>query len=364
MTNYFRTDGWVKSVTGAAVPGAQVFVCLQPANQTVPPTPLASVFSDVNGLVPITQPIITDGFGHYDFYAPAAVYTIIVALGGVIQQVYVDQSVGGASGTSGGGGTALILQVNGTPNANQLLLNLQGQNSVAVSDAGNGTISIAGSVFQVNGLNNTLQTKVNLISGTGITLTADALGGVTVTNSSPGTVPAGANVITMPSLNFTTNFPASTTNTANSSGATNTFVQYVPGNSLHSTPSSWKVSITTSSASTTVTLKVVKCAVGSNVVISSTDITFNGGQVSPTLSPAGQYTSDTINLALSTGFDYFFLLNSSTGLIMILAAATATYGTASGVYIEPSNMIGQSTLTFTGGSLQSGKSILYSFNAV
>lgn len=144
-TNYFRTDGWVKTAQGPAVPGAQIYICTQPANSTVlPPTPLANIFSDVNGLVPITQPIITDGFGHYDFYAAAAVYTIVVGLGGIVQQVYVDQSVGGASGTEGGGGTALILEVNGTQTVQQLLQNLTGAGTVSVASDNDGNVTITG----------------------------------------------------------------------------------------------------------------------------------------------------------------------------------------------------------------------------
>jgi hypothetical protein len=164
-----------------------VYVCLQPANiASLPPTPLANIFSDVNGLVPITQPIISDGFGHYNFYAAAGVYTVVVGLAGIVQQVYPDQSIGGASGTQGGG-TALNLQVNGAPNSNQLLLNLVGQNSVSVVDAGNGTVNITGSVFQTNGVTNTLQTTLNLKNGPNITLTPDALGGVTINALSGGT---------------------------------------------------------------------------------------------------------------------------------------------------------------------------------
>jgi len=93
-TQFFRNDGWVKSQQGVAVPGAQIYVCSQPANSTVPPTPLAAIYSDNAGLSPITQPIITDGFGHYDFYALSGLYTVIVALGGTIQQTYTDQLVG------------------------------------------------------------------------------------------------------------------------------------------------------------------------------------------------------------------------------------------------------------------------------
>lgn len=104
MPNYFRNDGFVKSTLGPAVPGAQIFVCDQPANipaglsAVAPnPTPLATIYSDPDGLVPITQPILTDGFGHYDFYVLPGTYDVSVYLGGKLQQEYPDQSIGVSS---------------------------------------------------------------------------------------------------------------------------------------------------------------------------------------------------------------------------------------------------------------------------
>ena len=68
ITNYFRMDGWVKSAQGPAIPGAQIYVCTQPANTVaLPPSPLANIFADVNGLVPITQPIPVS-YTHLDVY--------------------------------------------------------------------------------------------------------------------------------------------------------------------------------------------------------------------------------------------------------------------------------------------------------
>lgn len=156
MPTLFRSDGWVKSATGPAVPGAQIYVCTQPANTVPPevvrngpvqafaPTPLADLFSDPNGLVPITQPIITDGFGHYDFYAAADLYTLVVMNAGAVQQVYPDQSVGGlGTGTNstnliagtniqiignvisatGSSGPTLAIKINGSPVTSQTVLN-------------------------------------------------------------------------------------------------------------------------------------------------------------------------------------------------------------------------------------------------
>ena len=98
MSTYFRSDGWVKSSQGSAIPGAQVFVCLQPANAPTtlsagPPSPLADVFSDPDGLVRITLPCVCDGFGHYNFYILPQFFTLLIYNAGRLQQVYPDQYV-------------------------------------------------------------------------------------------------------------------------------------------------------------------------------------------------------------------------------------------------------------------------------
>ena len=114
MSTFLRFDGWVKTALGQAVAGAAVFICDQPANVTQPvdakgrpvrtwqPTPQSTIFADVNGLIPITQPIMTDGFGHYDAYIASGAYTIIVMDMGKLQQVYLDQvPMGGTPGIAG-----------------------------------------------------------------------------------------------------------------------------------------------------------------------------------------------------------------------------------------------------------------------
>lgn len=111
---FWREDGFVKGTLGPAVPGAQVFVVQQPAN--VPssltaanptPTPLQPVFSDPNGLVPVTQPMLTDGFGHYDFYVTPGTYTVAIYLNGVLSQFYPDQSFGLATSPTAGTGITI-----------------------------------------------------------------------------------------------------------------------------------------------------------------------------------------------------------------------------------------------------------------
>lgn len=124
----YRYDTWVKAATGPAISGAQVWVCNQPANTAAtPPSPLASIFADSGGLVPISQPLLTDGFGHADFYAEPGLYTAVISLGGTIQQVYPDQSIGNVGTIGGGGGGtsgALTLYTNGAENPVQSVLNL------------------------------------------------------------------------------------------------------------------------------------------------------------------------------------------------------------------------------------------------
>ena len=214
MATYFRSDGWVKSALGAAVPGALIYVCApQPANVAfLPPTPLAPIFADPNGLVPIAQPILTDGFGHYDFYVGPGLYTVVVVNAGKVQEVYPDQSVGnvgtGTSNTSGlipgnnitiignvisaiGIPSGLALQTKGVPNVFQNLLNLSSSDlSVTVTDLGNGTVNLQVPVVAPPSISTLFQNIHGFsvsagvgagFTGTGITL----ISGSSVTTSAP-----------------------------------------------------------------------------------------------------------------------------------------------------------------------------------
>ena len=166
MANFFRSDGWVKTTLGPAVAGAQIYICLQPSNSAfLPPSPLALIYSDA-GLTPITQPIISDGFGHYDFYALPGLYTVIVAYGGKVQQVYPDQSIGGA-GT--GGSSPILLETNNTPNFNQNVLNLiQGSGiTIATDNLGNSTFTNIGT-GAVSGPTTTNQILITTSSTTSV----------------------------------------------------------------------------------------------------------------------------------------------------------------------------------------------------
>ena len=94
MAKFYRSDLWVKSALGQAIAGSLIYVCGQPCDFSwVPPTPLATIYSDVNGLVPITN-CVTDGMGHAFYYALSGFYTVVVVNGGKVQQTYQDQMVG------------------------------------------------------------------------------------------------------------------------------------------------------------------------------------------------------------------------------------------------------------------------------
>lgn len=174
---FYRYDSWVRSTLGASVPGAQVYVCTQPANVgAAPPSPLAAIYSDSGGLVPITQPMITDGFGHVNFYALPGLYTVVIAQAGLISQVYPDQSLGGVGTTGGGGGApamGLLLEVNGAQLSSQLQQNLLSGTGIALTDAGNGGVQFA----------NTGVTSITV--GAGLSASGST-GNILLTNTSTG----------------------------------------------------------------------------------------------------------------------------------------------------------------------------------
>jgi len=102
-----RRDDWLTDAQGRALAGAQVYYCTQPANVSiVPPSPLASVFSNIAGTA-TTNPQITDGFGHATAYAEnTLLYTIVYVhpLFGPNPVILTDQVFDSTAGTGGGGG--------------------------------------------------------------------------------------------------------------------------------------------------------------------------------------------------------------------------------------------------------------------
>lgn len=101
----FRGQGSVNSAQGPALDGVDVYVCTQPvtsAPDVIPPTPLATIFADAAGTIPLANPVQSDGLGNWFFYAATGVYTIVYndTLARIPTTVFPDQQV-----VSPGGGT-------------------------------------------------------------------------------------------------------------------------------------------------------------------------------------------------------------------------------------------------------------------
>lgn len=106
-----RFDTFARSVVGPSAAGAQVFLCLQPAvTNSLPPSPLAQLYSDPLGANPISQPLICDGFGHASCYVSSGTFTEVVVYGGMLVQVYPDQFISSTIAVQVNG-----LEVNGNP---------------------------------------------------------------------------------------------------------------------------------------------------------------------------------------------------------------------------------------------------------
>jgi hypothetical protein len=75
----FRIQGSVNSAQGPALDGVDIYICTQPAvTTTVPPSPLATLYTDSTGGTPLVQPVVTDGLGNWFCYAAAGTYTVVV----------------------------------------------------------------------------------------------------------------------------------------------------------------------------------------------------------------------------------------------------------------------------------------------
>ena len=73
-----RYDTIIINAIGEAVPGCNVYVCNQPANtSSIPPSPLATIYTDSTGNTVLPNPVQADGNGNVWFYAPVGVYTLV-----------------------------------------------------------------------------------------------------------------------------------------------------------------------------------------------------------------------------------------------------------------------------------------------
>ena len=99
-----RDDRYVTDAQGRALAGAQVYWCTQPASTASnPPSPLATIYTDIAGGTTEAQPVLTDGFGHaYAYMEDSVLYTVVVwhPLFGSLPVVLPDQSLSGSSGNA------------------------------------------------------------------------------------------------------------------------------------------------------------------------------------------------------------------------------------------------------------------------
>jgi hypothetical protein len=125
----YRYQGFWINPTGYAMSGGLVYVCTQPnsinpSNPTIPPSPLASLFTDSSGGTSLVNPVEVDGNGNFFFYAAPAAYTLVFfdPLGRMINPVVIPDievvSPGSGSVTSvglTGDGVCLASSVTGSP---------------------------------------------------------------------------------------------------------------------------------------------------------------------------------------------------------------------------------------------------------
>jgi hypothetical protein len=94
MSTYYRLDRWVQNALGNAIAGASVAICTQPANtSTQPPSPLATLYADPNGVTQISNPLTTDGYGHAYAYMEQDLYTVVIYSPRIATVVLQDQAV-------------------------------------------------------------------------------------------------------------------------------------------------------------------------------------------------------------------------------------------------------------------------------
>ena len=84
MSTFYRRDDWVTDALGNALSGSSVYVTSQPSaggvivnGVFVPPTPQVQLYADSAGVTPITQPVMTDGYGHAAYYTAQGTYQVL-----------------------------------------------------------------------------------------------------------------------------------------------------------------------------------------------------------------------------------------------------------------------------------------------
>lgn len=194
------------------------------------------------------------------------------------------------------------LEVNGVPISSQMLLDFVDSASVSFTNPSGGVVTATAggsSEFEVNGTPLTSQTVVNFQNSGSVAFSNPSAGIVTAT----ALVAAGTSVF--PIADVAWGNPASTFDAWPWTVATR-----IPGTSLTSFPSTWKISIEMLDNGGENLGAIQNCCVkrtlrDSTSVVDSTPITW-GGTASPTLG-IGVSKSDAITLALDANHDYYFM---------------------------------------------------------
>jgi hypothetical protein len=155
----FRRDDWVQDALGNALAGAQVYVCSQPATTSnIPPSPLVQLYADSAGATPITQPVLTDGYGHAFYYLASGTYTVVYYSQQIQTVILTDQNITSpvTSGWNNDGsnlgtitpapdGSTTVFTLSGTPTPpSSLLFAVNGLTQVVTRVSGNQvTLSVA-----------------------------------------------------------------------------------------------------------------------------------------------------------------------------------------------------------------------------
>lgn len=210
---------------------------------------------------------------------------------------------------AGGGGGAILLQTDSVDNGSQVKLNLVGGTGVSLTDNTTGTITIdssGGITLETDGSMNGDQTFLNLTSGTGISL-GESSGVVTITSTAESVLQQKS-VIEVTTLSGTTAIPAD-----------NTFPQKTEGDQY--------LSLTFSPARTASTIRIEVQAMLSTTA--ATDI-ITGALFLPSFNDAiaaVPVTTTTANQLVQLSIVAFLTLGSTSSTTVTFRAGTSNSGT-------------------------------------
>jgi hypothetical protein len=205
----------------------------------------------------------------------------------------------------------LTLEVNSVLAGSQTLLNLNAGSGITLTDNGSGQVTVASSLaallLETNGTPNTSQTLLNLAAGTGITITNPSGGEVLISSTTSGS-PSGSNVIFIDEAqkNAGSGF---------NGAATDCIIVRVPASSVAAIGSKVIVTINFSalgSSSIKMTPVLRRTLPGGTAFTDTTAITF-GGSATPTFTGSTlTYTSDDVSCTIDSAHDNYFIFNETT----------------------------------------------------